>query len=335
MGDQSSGETGTVLQVTDLKTRFRMDTSTVFAVNGVSFELRKGELLGIVGESGSGKSVTAKSLLGLIPTPPGEITSGSAVFDGLDLIGASPDVIRTVRGRRIGFVFQDPMTSLNPVLTIGRQITETMTTHLGITSAEARTRAARLLEMIGIPDARSKLRDYPHQFSGGMRQRVMIAIALSCNPDILIADEPTTALDVTIQAQIIDLIKELRKEFDMSIIWITHDLGVVAGIADRVMVMYGGCVIENAGVNAIYEEPKHPYTQGLLESIPNLGGPKVDMLPSIRGQTPVLLSEPTSCPFLPRCRYAFAQCEEANPSLRPVGAPHRVACWLNDGKGVS
>jgi len=334
MRDQSPIESDSVLEVSDLRTRFIMDDYTIFAVNGVSFTLKKGELLGIVGESGSGKSVTAKSLLKLIPAPPGEIVSGRALFDGIDLIASPPNVIRTIRGQRIGFVFQDPMTSLNPVISIGRQITEPMTTHLGISAGEARKRAIDLLDTLGFPDPKSKLKDYPHQFSGGMRQRVMIAIALSCNPDILIADEPTTALDVTIQAQIIDLVGKLRQELDMSIIWITHDLGVVAGIADRVLVMYGGCVIESAGVNALYEEPKHPYTQGLLESLPSLGKSGVDVLPSIKGQTPVMRSEPTSCPFSPRCIHAFQQCEEENPQLKPAESAHQVACWLNDGKGV-
>jgi oligopeptide/dipeptide ABC transporter ATP-binding protein len=329
------GTADPVLEVKDLSTLFRMDDCTIYAVNGVSFQLRSGELLAIVGESGSGKSVTAKSVLGLIPSPPGEIVAGSAVYEGRELISAPDREIREIRGNRIGFVFQDPMTSLNPVLTIGRQLTEPMTTHLGMSRSEARVRAIELLDRTGIPDAASKLQDYPHQFSGGMRQRVMIAIALSCNPDILIADEPTTALDVTIQAQIIELVKDLRKEFDMSIIWITHDLGVVAGIADRVLVMYGGCIIERAPVTELYASARHPYTRGLLGSIPDLGGPKAQRLASITGQAPVMTSVPGCCPFLPRCPYRHGRCETANPALKLVDPDHDVACWLNNGRGIA
>lgn len=323
-----------VLEVSNLKTRFHTQDGTIHAVNGVSFSLREGELLGIVGESGCGKSVTVMSLLKLIPMPPGEIAEGEAIFGGDDLLSMELDEIRKIRGHRIGFVFQDPMTSLNPVLTIGHQITEPMITHFGFSLKEAQERTVKLLELIGIPDAKSRLGDYPHEFSGGMRQRVMIAIALSCSPQILIADEPTTALDVTIQAQIIDLIKKLREELGMSIIWITHDLGVIAGIADRVMVMYGGLIVERASVKDIFSRPKHPYTQGLLKSLPRLDERKVDRLTNIKGQPPHLLSEPTSCPFAPRCPYVFDRCNEENPNLIPVNDFHEVACWWDIDKDI-
>lgn len=317
-----------VLEVHNLKTRFHTQDGTIHAVNGVSFELKEGELLGIVGESGCGKSVTVMSLLKLIPIPPGEIAEGSAIFNGRDLISMGPNELRNVRGYQIGFIFQDPMTSLNPVMTIGQQIMEPMRAHMGKSRDEARESAVDLLRMIGIPRADACLSDYPHQFSGGMRQRVMIAIALSCFPKILIADEPTTALDVTIQAQIIDLIKHLRQELSMSIIWITHDLGVVAGIADRVMVMYGGYIVEKAPVKTLYANPRHPYTQGLLGSLPRLEERMVDRLTNIQGQPPNLLSEPTYCPFAPRCPYVFERCLEENPSLLPVNLNHEAACWL-------
>jgi len=317
-----------VLEVHNLKTRFHTQDGTIHAVNGVSFDLKEGESLGIVGESGCGKSVTVMSLLKLIPIPPGEIAEGSANFNGRDLISMSSNEIRSIRGHQIGFIFQDPMTSLNPVMTIGQQIMEPIRAHHGKSRDEARESAVELLSMIGIPMAEARLSDYPHQFSGGMRQRVMIAIALSCFPKILIADEPTTALDVTIQAQIIDLIKHLRQELHMSIIWITHDLGIVAGIADRVMVMYGGYIVERAPVKEIYANPKHPYTQGLLGSLPRLEERMVDRLTNIKGQPPNLLSEPTSCPFAPRCPFVFERCLEENPSLMPINIHQEVACWL-------
>jgi oligopeptide/dipeptide ABC transporter ATP-binding protein len=330
----TSKERPNILEVSNLKTRFHTQDGTVHAVNGVSFKLKEGELLGIVGESGCGKSVTVLSLLKLIPIPPGDIAEGEAIFGGRDLISMEPDEIRHVRGHQIGFIFQDPMTSLNPVLTIGHQITEPLQTHLGLSREEADERAAQLLDTIGIPMAESRLNDYPHQFSGGMRQRVMIAIALSCIPQILIADEPTTALDVTIQAQIIDLVKKLRKELGMSIIWITHDLGIIAGIADRVMVMYGGYLVERAPVKDLYGSPKHPYTQGLLNSLPRLEERQVERLTNIEGQPPNLLSEPTSCPFSPRCPYVFERCVEENPALLPISDIHEVACWWDVENGV-
>jgi len=333
MGKYLMSDKQTVLEVNNLKTRFHTRDCSIFAVNGVSFTLKKGELLAIVGESGCGKSVTVKSLLRLIPMPPGKIASGSAVFEGQDLISLEKDEMRQIRGNKIGFIFQDPMTSLNPVLTIGQQIMEPMETHLGLSSKEAKKKTIELMQLIGFPKAESRLKDYPHQFSGGMRQRVMIAIALSCNPQVLIADEPTTALDVTIQTQIVDLIQNLRKEFNMSIIWITHNLGLVAGIADRVIVMYGGSIIERAPVLQIYSDPRHPYTLGLLGSLPRLGKRKAERLTNIKGQPPSLTCEPLGCPFVPRCSYAFQKCWEENPVLHSVASSHDVACRWDIEKG--
>lgn len=319
-----------VLEVKDLKTRFHTQDGTVHAVNGVGFHVNAGELLGVVGESGSGKSVTMMSILKLIPMPPGEIAAGEATFNGVDLLRLQDTELRNIRGGQIGFIFQDPMTSLNPVLSIGFQITEPLRTHLGLNQADADKRAVEMLELVGIPEAANRLSDFPHQFSGGMRQRVMIAIALACNPQLLIADEPTTALDVTIQAQIIELVKDLRKELGMSIVWISHDLGVVAGIADRVMVMYGGNIVELADVKELYANPQHPYTLGLLKSLPRLDAPN-ERLVSIEGQPPSLNKEPTSCPFAPRCEFAYKRCTEEKPPLNPIitstKASHAVACW--------
>ena len=316
-----------VLEVNNLKTHFHTQDGTVHAVNGVSFHLDEGEMLGVVGESGSGKSVTMMSLLQLIPMPPGQIAAGEAIFSEQDLLTMNIDEMRQVRGGQIGFIFQDPMTSLNPVLTIGKQLTESLETHLGMTKEAARKRAVDLLQLVGIPMVESRLNDYPHQFSGGMRQRVMIAIALSCNPQILIADEPTTALDVTIQAQIIALIQRLREELGMAIIWITHDLGVVAGIADRVMVMYGGFVVERADVVNLYRSPQHPYTQGLLGSLPRVESERAERLTNIKGSPPNLLAEPTSCPFAPRCPFAYERCHQENPQLLSISNKQEVACW--------
>jgi oligopeptide transport system ATP-binding protein len=317
-----------ILDVKNLTTQFQTQDGTVFAVNGVSFVLNKGEFLGIVGESGSGKSVTMMSLLRLIPIPPGEIVAGEAIFDGEDLLAMDKDEIRKVRGGRIGFVFQDPMTSLNPVVKVGPQITEALKLHLGMNSKEANERAVELLEMVGIPDAPARLKSYPHEFSGGMRQRAMIAIALACSPEILIADEPTTALDVTIQAQIIDITKDLRDKLDTSVIWITHDLGVVASLADRVLVMYGGQIVEEGPVNELYLSPQHPYTRALLRSVPRLDQ-KGGGLESISGQPPSMYAPPTSCVFAPRCEYAYDRCSRENPVLESVSEVHQVACWWN------
>jgi oligopeptide transport system ATP-binding protein len=330
-----------ILEVTDLRTVFGTRDGAVHAVNGVSFHLREGELLGIVGESGSGKSVTMMSLLKLLPIPPAEITSGRVMFSGRDLLQLEGEEIRRVRGGEIGFIFQDPMTSLNPVFTVGFQLMEPLRKHMGLSKAQAHEKAASLLDLVGIPSAADRLDDFPHQFSGGMRQRVMIAIALSCDPKLLIADEPTTALDVTIQAQILELVRGLRKELGMSMIWITHDLGVVAGIADRVGVMYGGLIVEHASVADLYATPKHPYTRALLETLPSLDSERAERLQSISGQPPSLDAEPTSCPFAARCPFVFERCHRENPAIRSTNGgwsddrvSHDVACWWDIDKGA-
>ena len=322
-----------ILDVQGLETTFRTPDGVVHAVNGVSFGLKEGETLGVVGESGCGKSVTMLSVLGLIPSPPGKVEAGKAIFSGQDLLKMSKDEIRHVRGAQIGMVFQDPMTSLNPVLTIGRQLEEPLMLHIGMTKSQARERAAELLTMVGIPNAKDRLNDYPHQYSGGMRQRVMIAMVLSCSPQILIADEPTTALDVTIQAQIMDLVKRLRDELGMAIIWITHDLGVVAGLAQRVLVMYGGFIIEEAPVKELYANPEHPYTIGLLGSLPRVDEKERGKLFSIEGLPPVLYQKPDACPFAPRCKWAMEHCWKENPPLLDVGPEHRAACWVDTRTG--
>jgi oligopeptide transport system ATP-binding protein len=322
-----------ILDVQGLETTFRTPDGVVHAVNGVSFGLAEGETLGVVGESGCGKSVTMLSVLGLIPSPPGKVEAGKAIFGGQDLLKMSNEEIRHVRGAQIAMIFQDPMTSLNPVLTIGRQLEEPLMLHIGMSKNQARERAAELLAMVGIPNAKERLNDYPHQYSGGMRQRVMIAMALSCSPQILIADEPTTALDVTIQAQITDLVKRLRDELGMAIIWITHDLGVVAGLAQRVLVMYGGYIIEQAQVKELYANPEHPYTIGLLGSLPRVDETVRTKLYSIEGQPPVLYQKPNACPFAPRCKWALEHCWNENPPLLEVGPDHRAACWVDTKTG--
>jgi len=318
-----------LLDVQGLETTFKTSEGTVHAVNGVSFGLKEGETLGVVGESGCGKSVTMLSVLGLIASPPGKLNAGKAFFSGQDLISMKKEEIRQVRGAQIGMIFQDPMTSLNPVLTIGRQLEEPLMLHICMTKQQASERAAELLSMVGIPNAKDRLKDYPHQYSGGMRQRVMIAMALSCTPQILIADEPTTALDVTIQAQIMDLVKRLRDELGMAIIWITHDLGVVAGIAQRVLVMYGGYIIEEASVKDLFANPSHPYTVGLLGSLPRVDEKERGKLYSIEGSPPVLYQKPNYCPFAPRCRWVMERCWKENPVLEPVSPEHRIACWVD------
>jgi oligopeptide transport system ATP-binding protein len=318
-----------LLDIRGLETQFKTPDGIVHAVNGVSFGLKEGETLGVVGESGCGKSVTMLSVLGLIASPPGMVTAGEAYYFGQDLLKMSKEELRHIRGAQIGMVFQDPMTSLNPVLTIGKQLEEPLMLHVGMTKKQAQDRAAELLGMVGIPNAKERLNDYPHQYSGGMRQRVMIAMALSCSPQILIADEPTTALDVTIQAQIMDLVKRLRSELGMAIIWITHDLGVVAGLAQRVLVMYGGKIIEESQVADLYANPTHPYTIGLLGSLPRVDEKKHSRLFSIEGAPPVLYSKPTACPFVPRCKWAVERCWKENPSLELVSPEHRVACWVD------
>lgn len=318
-----------LLEVKNLKTQFFTQDGIVHAVNGISYTVDAGETVAIVGESGSGKSVGVMSLIRLIPQPPGKIVDGQVLFDGQDLIKLSEDQLREIRGNRIAMIFQDPMTSLNPVLTVGRQITESLELHLNMNKEQSRKRAIELLQLVGIPGAAARIDDYPHQFSGGMRQRVMIAMGLSCDPQLLIADEPTTALDVTIQAQIVDLVNRLKKELGMAIIWITHDLGVVAGMAERVLVMYSGFIVEEAPVGEIYAHPRHPYTLGLLRSIPRLDLGRQKRLVPIDGLPPDLLEPPTHCPFAPRCQFAMEKCWQQNPSLETVGPNHRAACWLD------
>ncbi len=322
-----------VLDVRNLETVFRTQDGDVHAVNDVSFSLRPGELLGIVGESGSGKSVTMMSLLKLLAMPPAEIVGGSVNFGGQDLLSLSLKDLRAIRGGDIGFIFQDPMTSLNPVFTVGYQLMEPLRTHLGMDKKAARQRAVELLELVGIPSASERLRDFPHQFSGGMRQRVMIAIALACDPKVLIADEPTTALDVTVQAQIIEIIKDLRQKLGMAIVWITHDLGVVAGIADRVAVMYGGQIVEYADVDRLYEDPRHPYTKALLQTLPSHGDERDERLVSIPGQAPNLKGPLKACPFAPRCSSVFDKCWTANPPSFDVSINQKSACWLEESNG--
>lgn len=316
-----------LLTVKDLQTKFFTQDGVVHAVNGISYVVHEGETVAIVGESGSGKSVGVMSLIRLIPQPPGKIVDGAVTFDGQDLMELAEEDLRHIRGNRIAMIFQDPMTSLNPVLTIGRQITEALELHLSMNRAQSRARAVELLELVGIPAARDRLDDYPHQFSGGMRQRVMIAMGLSCNPQLLIADEPTTALDVTIQAQIIDLVERLKRELGTAIIWITHDLGVVAGMAQRVIVMYAGFIVEEASVEDLYADPRHPYTMGLLRSIPRLDEAQKTRLIPIDGLPPDLLDAPTHCPFAPRCEFVMDKCWEANPPLEAVTEAHVAACW--------
>ena len=317
-----------IFTVEDLEVRFHTTEGIVRAVNGVSFSLEEGETLGIVGESGCGKSVTMLSVLRLIPSPSGEITQGSVLFNGHDILKMEGEELRQIRGNSISMIFQDPMSSLNPVLTINRQISETMQVHLGLDKEEAQKRTIELLEVVGIPSAADRVNDYPHQFSGGMRQRVMIAMALACEPEILIADEPTTALDVTIQAQITDLVAQLQHQFGMAVIWITHDFGVVARIADRINVMYAGYIVERADVKELYTNPRHPYTLGLLESIPRLDDSSVGELYSIDGIPPTLLNLPVGCPFAARCSSVVQQCVHENPPpMRTNTVGHESACW--------
>jgi len=325
--------TSEILNVQGLETQFSTPEGVVHAVNGVDFTLNEGETLGVVGESGCGKSVSMLSILRLIQQPPGKIVAGTAMFRGKDLLQMTSDEIRHVRGGQISMVFQDPMTSLNPVMTIGKQMAEPLMLHMGLSKEQARERSVELLEQVGIPRAKDRLKDYPHQYSGGMRQRVMIAMALSCNPQIVIADEPTTALDVTIQAQIVDLMIRLREEVGMSIVWITHDLGVVASIAHRVNVMYGGFIIEESPIRDLYANPCHPYTIGLLGSLPQIHQKGRQRLYSIEGMPPMLYQKPQRCPFSPRCRWAVDRCREENPPLVEVDEKHRVACWVDTTTG--
>lgn len=320
-----------LLQVRNLKTHFRTGDGVVKAVDGVSFDLYEGEALGIVGESGSGKSVSALSIMRLIPTPPATITADSLLFEGQELLKLNDEGMRKIRGAKIAMIFQDPMTSLNPVLTIGRQICESLELHLKMTGEQSRKRAVELLQMVGIPSARERLDDYPHQFSGGMRQRAMIAMALSCSPKLLIADEPTTALDVTIQAQIVELVKRLRAETGAAVLWITHDLGIVAGLCDRVNVMYAGRIVETAPVRGIYYKPAHGYTLGLLRSVPRLDEERKTRLIPIDGVPPDLINLPPGCPFSPRCRLVMEECRRELPAMKEIEPGHWSACWADMG----
>ena len=317
-----------LLNVENLQTQFKTEEGLVHAVNGISYYLNAGEILGIVGESGSGKSVSVLSLMGLLPQPPAVIT-GSAHFEGSDLIKLSDDELHKIRGNKVAMIFQDPMTSLNPVLTVGEQIRETLEEHTDLKDEAMQARIIELLSLVGIPMPEDRAKQYPHQFSGGMRQRAMIAMGLACNPQLLIADEPTTALDVTIQAQIVDLVKGLQNKIGMAVIWITHDLGVVAGLVNRVAVMYAGHIVETAPVKTLYKDPRHPYTLGLLGSLPRLDEDTRQPLISIDGMPPDLIDYPKGCPFAPRCAYVIEKCQTENPTLQPVGDDHESACWVD------
>jgi oligopeptide/dipeptide ABC transporter ATP-binding protein len=321
---------GTLLEVRNLRTYFFTQDGVVKAVDGVSYDVQEGETVALVGESGSGKSVSALSILRLVASPPGRIVGGEVLFEGEDLLTMSEEEIRRIRGNRIAMVFQEPMTSLNPVLTIGRQLTETLELHKKMDRRAARARAIELLKMVGIPDAERRIDDYPHQFSGGMRQRVMIAMALSCEPRLLIADEPTTALDVTIQAQILEIIRGLTQRLGTAVILITHNLGVVARYAHRVNIMYAGRIVERGSARDIYKNPKHPYTVGLLKSVPRLDEPRKERLVPIEGMPPDLINLPPGCPFQPRCRYAIDRCTKEYPPMVTVGDGHTAACWVAD-----
>jgi len=317
---------GPLLDVASLRTEFRSRRGPVVAVNDVSFQVDAGEIVGVVGESGSGKSTIALSLLRLIPDPPGRITGGSVRFKGRDLLALDEGQMRRVRGDEIAMIFQDPMTSLNPMIRIRRQMTEGLRLHLGLSKDAALARAIEMLRLVGIPAAEERIHQYPHQLSGGMRQRVVIAIALSCNPELVLADEPTTALDVTIQAQILELMRQVMRERNAAVLLITHDLGVVAGMCDRVLVMYAGRIVEQAPRRTIFYNPRHPYTIGLLKSVPRLEGARAARLPQIEGSPPDLSRPPSGCPFHPRCPFATAVCREVVPPLRGLEDGHMVAC---------
>ena len=323
----------TLLQVTGLKTHFYTFEGTVKAVDGISYDLEEGETLGLVGESGCGKSVSALSLMRLIPDPPGKTIEGEVIFAGEDILKIDMDEMRRIRGASMSMVFQEPMTSLNPVLTIEKQLTETLQLHMGMANQESKVAAAGLLERVGIPDPERRVKQYPHQFSGGMRQRVMIAMALSCNPKLIIADEPTTALDVTIQAQILELMKSLTTEFGVALIVITHNLGVVARYADRVNIMYAGKIIERGTAREIYANPRHPYTIGLLNSVPRLDLPRRAKLEPIEGQPPDLINLPEGCAFRTRCRWAIDKCATETPPLITLTEGHLTACWRSEELG--
>jgi len=328
--ERKGGLMANLLEVKDLTTHFFTQDGVVKAVDGISYSLAEGEVLGVVGESGCGKSVHALSIMRLVANPPGRIVAGEILFEGENLLNMDDSEMRHIRGNRIAMVFQEPMTSLNPVLTIGRQLTETLELHQKMSRQEARTRAADLLQTVGIPDAERRLSDYPHQFSGGMRQRVMIAIALSCNPRLIIADEPTTALDVTIQAQILELMRDLAEEFGTAMVIITHNLGVVARYAHRVVVMYAGKIVETGTAHDIYRNPRHPYTMALLNSVPRLDATERVRLDAIEGLPPDLVDLPQGCSFAPRCKYAYERCTQETPVLVETDTNHTSACWRHD-----
>jgi oligopeptide transport system ATP-binding protein len=321
-------EDNVILDIENLRTEFQTEEGVVHAVNGISYTVHQGETIGVVGESGCGKSVSMLSVMRLLAQPPAKIMGDKILFFDTDLLTIPEDEMRKIRGGQMAMIFQDPMTSLNPVLTIGTQLIEPLQVHLGFKDEVAEERAAELLQLVGIPDAKNRLNEFPHQFSGGMRQRVMIAMALACNPALLIADEPTTALDVTIQAQIVDLVKRLRDEFGMALIWITHDLGIVAGLADRVIVMYAGFIVEEADVVDLYQNPSHPYTAALLRSVPKVDDVHGEDLDTIEGMPPDLIALPEGCPFAARCRFVVDKCKE-NPSLEEIEYGHKIACWVD------
>ena len=318
-----------LLDVRGLRTQFHTKAGVVRAVDGVSWNVRKGETVALVGESGCGKSVSALSVMRLVSAPAGRIVEGEILFNGRNLLALPEEEMRKVRGREIGMIFQEPMTSLNPVLTVGRQLTEPLEIHLGMTKAQAHARAIELLSLVGITDGPRRLRQFPHQFSGGMRQRIMIAMALACDPALILADEPTTALDVTIQAQILELMKSLSRRLDVAILMITHNLGVVARYADRVNVMYAGKIVERASARELYANPRHPYTLGLLRSVPRLDEPRRAKLRPIPGQPPDLSRLPAGCSFAPRCAYVVDRCRAEVPPLAELSADHLSACWLS------
>jgi len=316
-----------LLEVRNLRTYLHTSQGIIKAVDGVSYDVAPGQTVALVGESGCGKTMSALSVMRLVPKPQGSIVGGEIIFEGRDLLTLRDEEMRRIRGAEIAMIFQEPMTSLNPVLTVGRQITETLEAHSAISKEEARERALELLRLVGISDPVQKLSEYPHQFSGGMRQRVMIAIALSCKPKLILADEPTTALDVTIQAQILELMRDLSQKFGVALMIITHNLGVVARYADRVNVMYAGRIIESASAREVYQNPRHPYTLGLLRSVPRLDQPRKAKLDPIEGQPPDLWNLPQGCSFLPRCKFALERCAHEVPSLRGIENDHQSACW--------
>jgi oligopeptide transport system ATP-binding protein len=326
-------EKNIILDIKNLRTQFDTHDGVVNAVNGISYSLVEGEALGIVGESGCGKSVSMLSVMRLLPQPPATIQADSILFDNQELLDLSNNEMQDLRGSRVAMIFQDPMTSLNPVLTIGYQLKEPLKIHFNFNDDLAEERAMELLDLVGIPDASSRLDDYPHQFSGGMRQRAMIAMSLVCNPSLLIADEPTTALDVTIQAQIVDLVNRLRDHIGMALIWITHDLGVIAGLAERVIVMYAGFLVEEAQVEELYSNPRHPYTKALLRSLPSLDSTREDKLEIIDGMPPDLIKLPKGCPFAPRCGYTKDICRETLPPIETVALKHKMMCWVDIDTG--